>query len=195
MHDRRDEELMQAFCAGNSAAFQLLFERYRQRLYRFIRAAYEPDAARAEDATQEVFLRVIRHRERFDPTRRFSTWLYTVARHYCLNEARAAARRFELVTDTPPEAAAAAHGGTPPAANGPRALGAAELADRLRQAVAALPEPQRSAFVLREVDGLEYADVAAVLHEAEGAVRVQVHRAKARLRQLLTPYLEGQPHA
>jgi len=185
MESMSDEELMDRFCAGNTAAFQVLFDKYKNRVFRFVIGVHGPDTARAEDIAQETFLRVIRNRDRFNPGMRFTTWLYTIARNVSLNEIRKRPR--DPVQAACPPDVTVPDDRHPDAA---RALAATELGDAIRAAVAALPEPLRTVFVMREVEGLSYGQIADVTGRREGAVRTQLHRAKQQLKQTLTLYLD-----
>jgi len=182
-----DEQLMSRFCSGATSAFQVLFDRYRDKIFRFVYGVYEQDAARAEDRTQEVFLRVIRSRDSFNPAMRFSTWLYSIARNCCLNELRNRGRRGEWATDEVDQLSLEA-----PQKDAAQRLETAELGAVIRQAIASLSEGLRAVFMLREVDGLAHAEIAGILNLREGAVRTQLHRAKQQLQQRLKPYLEGE---
>jgi RNA polymerase sigma-70 factor, ECF subfamily len=82
-----DELLVTAHLEGRTGAFQELFDRYRDRLVHFItRKTGDPD--RAQDLVQEAFIRVTRHLHRFDTTKKFSTWIYTIASNLSKNELR-----------------------------------------------------------------------------------------------------------
>lgn len=176
-----DEELMRAFCNGNTDAFQCLFDRYRDKVYGFVLHVYAHEPARAEDFTQDVFLRAIRARQSFDPSRTFSSWLYAIARNHCLNELRRSARE----TTRPVEEFAARAGH-----DAPGALDRQELGRAIRGAVADLPEDQRAVFVMHEIDGLSHRQIAAVMDLGEGNARTILHRAKAALQVALRPYME-----
>lgn len=93
-----DESLMGMFCDGKPEAFQVLFERHKDRVFRFIYAVYMKDTSKAEDCTQETFVKVIQHRDRFNTDMSFSTWLYTIARNHCLNQIRKS-RPIDTKTD------------------------------------------------------------------------------------------------
>lgn len=185
MSDSSDNALMQAFCDGDAAAFQVLFTRYQDRLYRFIYGMYAPDATHAEDWVQEVFLRVIRARDSYDPARPFAGWLFVVARHYCLNQLRAPVWNLEISGDDLEERSTAA-----PQPDAGTALATAELHQRVHEAIAALPAYLREVFVLREIEDMHFGEMATLLGRSEGTLRTQLHRARAHLQRLLKPYLE-----
>ncbi len=186
MTDLHDEALMAMFVAGRTEAFQVLFERYRNRLFRFIHGTYRMDPGQAEDCVQDVFLRVIKGRASFNPAMRFSTWLYTIARNLCLNRIRDRKASLEVQLE---EARLPARGESGSGAD--EILLDAELGLVIRQAVAELPEHLRAVFMLREIDGLPHDQIADILNLGEPNVRTQLHRAKKLLKAKILPYLEG----
>jgi RNA polymerase sigma-70 factor, ECF subfamily len=187
MTELRDEELMEMFCSGKTEAFQVLFEKYRNRIFRFIYGTYEKNIARAEDCTQEVFLRVIEKRDSFNPAMRFSTWLYTIARNHCLNQLRNRTAYFEMQTDDLDRLGHESQSGS-----ADKKLIDEELGGIIRKSVAKLPENLRAVFVMREIEGLPHSEISEILNLGEANVRIQLHRAKKQLRQLITPYLEDE---
>ena len=185
MEELRDEELMEMFCSGRTEAFQVLFDKYKNRIFRFIYATYERNTGRAEDYTQEIFLRLIKSRDSFNPAMRFSTWLYTIARNYCINQIRARDPIIEIQIE---ELDGREYGSQKDRAD--NSLLDKELGEIIRKAVSKLPENLRSVFVLREIDGLSHGEISEILNLSESNVRIQLHRAKKQLRQLISPYLE-----
>ena len=101
--DLTDEELVTAHLDGRPGAFQHLYDRYRDRLVHFI-IRKTGDADRAQDLVQEAFIRVTRHLHRFDTTKKFSTWVYTIASNLSKNELRNRSRSplvlFQRLTNT-----------------------------------------------------------------------------------------------
>lgn len=181
-----DERLMRDFQQGDMTAFQALFEKYRDRIFRFIYAAYEKNASIVEELTQEVFIKVIRSKHSYAPEKPFSSWLYAIARNHCLNKLSSPARRYEMITyerqdfDQPTERTGATE------------LEREELAALIREKVAELPEIQRVIFVTREMDGLSYKAIARALGVTQENARARYHRAKKTLRTWLKPYLEDE---
>lgn len=92
-----DEQLMQEIERGHSAAFDLLYERYSEKLYRYLFRLLNNDRERAEDFLQEVFLKVLNSADSFDATKSVSTWLYTIATNLCRNEWRNTSNRQRLM--------------------------------------------------------------------------------------------------
>ena len=182
MSQPSDENLMLALRAGDQAAFEALYRRYRNRLYAFL-VRYTGDPAVAQDLFQETFLRVFRDRARYEPRAAFVTWLFTIARRLSLDHVRAAGRTKEILIG-PPTALAT----IPDIEPGPlRAIETEEEARRLAAALAGLPEEDRAILLLSRLEGLRYVDIARVLGTSEGAVKIRAHRALLALRRILRP--------
>lgn len=161
-----DEQLMLAYAGGDAAAFQALYGRHRGPLYRFMLRSLK-ERALAEELFQEVWMRVIDARERYQPQARFKTWLYTIAHHRVVDHWRE--KGLSLVA-LEPQDAVADH-----AADPERRVAARQSARRLLAALEALPPVQREAFLLHEEAGLGVAEIA----EATGC---DFEAAKSRLR-------------
>ena len=86
--DLSDEALMSRIAKGNTAAFELLYDRYSNRMHAFFRRMLGNDSELANDFLQELFMKIIEKPKAFDVERRFSTWIYTVASNMCKNEYR-----------------------------------------------------------------------------------------------------------
>jgi RNA polymerase sigma-70 factor (ECF subfamily) len=171
-----DVALMLAFRSGDMAAFDALFRRWSGPLLRYLERMLR-DLATAEELVQEVFIRVYRARERYQPEARFSTWLYRIATNLALNELRRPRHRaVHRSTDE--------QGAAPLAADAPATE---DVVDARRQgalaaaALGELPEKQRAALCLTAVEGLSYAEVAEALEVTEKAVKSLVHRARRSL--------------
>ena len=181
--DRSSEELMRCAAAGDREAFGLLVERHHARALEFAgRFCADPELAR--DAVQESFLRMLRHAPRYAPRAQFTTYLFTVVRNAVREGLRRRRRRREDPFD-PGEiadefAADSSAGSDPEAALRRRRLGAA-----VQRALLALPEELREVFVLSEMSGLRYAEIARVCDCPEGTVASRKHAAVLRLRRLL----------
>ncbi len=167
----------------DAAAFTVLLDRHLASLQRFLlRATGNP--ADADELAQETLLRVWRHARRWQSGRvKFSTWLFRIARNLAIDGYR---RRRE----TSPDGLDELSDDTPDAAT---VLEAARRAATLRQAVAALPERQRSALLLCHFDGLSNPDAAAVLQVSVEAVESLLARARRTLKATLLPIADSQP--
>lgn len=165
--------------AGEPRAFRVLYERYADTVFRFLRRMLGEDAA-AEDALQETFMRVLAGLRRFDPAgpARLSTWMLTIARRVALSREQSAGRsrrRETAVGAMIPEAVPADERG--------------ELRRALEAAIGALPAPQRSVFVLRECHAMSYEEIAAVEEIDVGTVKSRLHRARLALQAALRDQL------
>ena len=148
----------------------------------------------AEDLAQSVFVQVWRSADRYQPAAKFSTWLFTIARNVCLNEVRRRARHPADSLDAP------AHAGTDEPRGhsvedrhisaAPDALLRGELEAKVAEALAALPENQRTALLLWQREELAYEDIAEVLGCSLSAVKSLIHRARETLKARLKPYLQ-----
>ena len=185
-HGEDDRRLMQAFCDGDESAFDVLFRRWSGRVLRFLeRMIREP--AVAEELLQETFLRVYRAREKWEPSARFSTWLFTIATHLALNELRRPSRRLlHQSAEADREGVFAELAAEAPAVDD--LAHARRLRGEVEQALVSLPERQRAALWLTAVEGLSYAEVSASLETSVQSVKALVHRARSTLAERL-------PHA
>jgi RNA polymerase sigma-70 factor, ECF subfamily len=148
----------------------------------------------AEDVAQQVFLRVWKAAPRYEPTARFTTWLYTIVRNLVFNESRRRMRRPTVSLDAP-FPGDNAEGATrdipdPRAQPADQAALQAELEDAIDHALAALPEQQRLAVALRKYQDLPYEEIAEVLGTTVPAVKSLLFRARTQLRTSLQAYLE-----
>ena len=173
-----DEEVVERVLAGDASLFEILMRRYNQRLFRVARAILSDDTE-AEDVMQEAYVRAFRELAAFRGEARFSTWLTRIACHEALARAR---KRRRLVpigeSGEPPE--------PPSETAGPeREMENRELQAVLRDAVEVLPDPLRTVFCLREVEGLSTEQTADALGLSLENVRVRLHRAKRSLRYSL----------
>jgi RNA polymerase sigma-70 factor (ECF subfamily) len=176
-----DAELMLRVKEGDAASFALLLEKHRAPLIHFIYRMVLNQAI-AEELAQEVFLRVYRARSSYEPTAKFTTWLFRIAMHLalnCLRDGRSERRQESLDQDSP------------------EALGR-QVADRrptveqdlvydvkleeVRHAIQGLPEKQRAAVLMHKYEEMEYSQIARVLICSESAVKSLLFRAYETLR-------------
>ena len=187
-----DAALMLRVKRGDRAAFAALVEKYRQPLLNFIFRTLR-DETEAEDLAQTVFLQVYKSRDRYERTAKFSTWLFTIARNLCLNELRRRSRHpAESI-----EEAHAEHDDQPRQQYEDKAHIAApekllhgELAQKIEEALAALPENQRTAILLCRQDELSYEEIAEVLDCSLSDTKSLIHRGRETLKEKLKPYLQ-----
>jgi RNA polymerase sigma-70 factor (ECF subfamily) len=176
-----DAELVRKAKSGDRDAFGALVERHASMVRRLTRAVLG-QVEDAEDAAQDTFLHAWTALDRFDPAVSLGPWLARIA----MNAARDLRRRRRVrTTEAIPESQAATN--RPPDSDAARAL----LRERLTQALRELPERQRAAVVLFEVEGYSHAEVGAMLGIPEGTARSDVFHARRKLRLLLGSQGEG----
>jgi len=182
-----DEELMMRFQQGSAHAFELLFEKYRCPVFTFLCRMLGQQRAAAEDLLQEVFVRVAKAKELYEPRARFSTWLFTVARNHCINFIRS--RRYlqnsvSLSMDEAPEGPGSSLADRLPGAeDGATAVARSDLQAELEHAICALPTAYREAFLLHAVEGFSHEEAARILDLKPATVRTHFHRARGMLRE------------
>lgn len=174
-----DEMLMQAYARGDADAFQVLYQRHRNRLYGFLmRSLGQRD--QADDCFQETWSRVIRARHRYRPDARFSTWLLQIAHNLLIDRYRQ--RRPQVSLDSVAEPLANNDGDNQPEA----VLSRFETNRRLRLAIDALPAEQRQAVLLRLDQELALEEIATVTGVGRETVKSRLRYAMAKLREALT---------
>ncbi len=187
-----DSEVVNAFLGGDERAFQELVDRYQVRLLNFIYRTIG-DRERAEDLVQEVFIRVYRHLHRFDRSKKFSTWVYTIASNLAKNELRNRSRnplvlfqtltknfqdedrplQFEDSSMRPDDMYRHRH-----------------LRELVEDTVSKLPEHHRQVFVLRELEGKSYEEIAEITSCNLGTVKSRLNRARNSFAEIIAPWLE-----
>ncbi|GAB4370880.1 MAG: RNA polymerase sigma factor RpoE [Deltaproteobacteria bacterium] len=181
---RTDEELMERYREGSREAFEELFSRHHRRVIQFC-YRMTGDRARAEEAAQEVFLRIARAAATYRPTAKFSTWMFTIARRSTLNflrDEKETGVKVPLAEEADREETPGAVEIEAPADFDPERIAwSAQLGDRFVEALQSLPETYRTAFVLNRGDGLSYEEVAAVLGITVQAVKSRIFRARETL--------------
>ena len=191
LHALDDAELVTAFLRGEERAFQELVERYQTRLLNFIYRTIG-DRERGEDLVQEVFIRVYRHLHRFDRSKKFSTWIYTIASNLAKNELRNRSRnplvffqtikrnwqdddrplQFEDSSSRPDDMYRKRH-----------------LRELVEASVSQLPEHHRQVFVLRELEGKSYEEIAEITGCNLGTVKSRLNRARNSFAAIIEPDL------
>ena len=187
-----DAALMLRAKQGDGGAFTELVEKYKQPVmniaFRTLRALTE-----AEDLAQIVFVQVWKAAPRYEPTAKFSTWLFTIARNLCINEIRRRSRHpAESLDQTRDDA------DDQPlyqvedkrVAPATEELLRGELVEKVDAALAGLPENQRTALLLCRQEDLSYEEIAAVLGCSLSATKSLIHRARETLKLQLKPYLQ-----
>jgi RNA polymerase sigma-70 factor (ECF subfamily) len=176
-------ELMLRFSKGDENAFRTLFLAYKKKIvnycYRFF---FNQDTA--EEVSQEIFLKVYKAGPRYTPTASFSTWIFKIATHACLNELRRDKHKsFIRSIDSDEEM-----GGMELADDnaGPHArIEASERKKRIGKALRSLPGKQRAAILLREYQGFSYKEIGDQMGMSEAGIKSLIHRGRESLRNML----------
>jgi RNA polymerase sigma-70 factor (ECF subfamily) len=180
------EPLLQAVRAGDAEALDALLRRYQPQIYRFgMKMCRDPEDA--QDILQETLLAAARTLHGFRGGSSVSTWLYTIARSFCIKKRRRSVFAPEVVSleSEAPRARSA-----PDQARDPeRTLADREVAKALESAIVALEPEYREVLVLRDVEGLSAAEVADVTGLSVAAVKSRLHRARTAVRDRLVPLL------
>jgi RNA polymerase sigma-70 factor (ECF subfamily) len=192
LRSAEDSTVVEAFLAGEYRAFEELVARYHVRLINFVYRTIG-DREKAEDLVQEVFIRVYRHLHRFDRGKKFSTWVYTIASNLAKNELRNRSRnplvlfqaikrnwededrplQFEDSASRPDDLYRKRH-----------------LREIVEAAVARLPEHHRQVFVLRELEGKSYEEIAEITACNLGTVKSRLNRARTSFADIIAPALK-----
>ena len=186
-----DEELVTAHLQGRVGAFESLYDRYRDRLIHFV-TRKTGDGDRAQDLVQEAFIRVTRHLHRFDTTKKFSTWVYTIASNLSKNELRNRSRSplilFQRLTGNWDDDHRPLQ--FEDFRMRPDDLYRKRFLRRLvEDTVRELPEHHRLVFRLRELEGKSYEEIAKITGVNLGTVKSRLHRARHSFAQRIEPYL------
>lgn len=179
-----DAELMLRVKAGDAASFGLLLARHRDSVIRFLYRMVQRQAV-AEELAQEVFLRVYRARAAYEPTAKFTTWLFRIAMHLALNNLRdeRGERAGESLDETTPDSPGRELPDREPSAE--QALVAEARLEEVRRAIQALPDKQRAAVLMHKYQEMDYAQIARTLDCSESAVKSLLFRAYEALRARL----------
>ena len=187
-----DSDVVQASLDGDSRAFGELVRRYDQRLLNFVYRTIG-DRERGQDLVQETFVRVYRHLHRFDQSKKFSTWIYTIASNLAKNELRNRSRNPLVLFQTLKKNWDADH----------RPLEWEDtqykpddlfrkrnLRAKVEEAVSQLPEHHRIVFVLREMDGKTYEEIADITGCNLGTVKSRLNRARNNFAHIIAPMID-----
>jgi RNA polymerase sigma-70 factor, ECF subfamily len=190
--DLTDAQVVQAFLDGRQRGFDELVARYQARLLNFIYRTVG-DRERAEDLVQEVFIRIYRHLHRFDQTKKFSTWAYTIASNLAKNELRNRSRNPLVLFQTIRRHWEADHRPLQfedSSARPDDLFHKRHLRELVEQSVSRLPEHHRVVFVLRELEGKTYEEIADITGCNLGTVKSRLNRARNNFAAIIAPHLD-----
>jgi RNA polymerase sigma-70 factor (ECF subfamily) len=191
LRELEDTALVNAYLGGETRGFDVLVERYQTRLLNFVYRIVG-DRERAEDLVQEVFVRVYRHLGRFDRSKKFSTWIYTIASNLAKNELRNRARNplvlFTSMTkgwedeERPLEF-------EDPLSRPDDMFRKRHVRELVESSVAQLPTHHREVFMLREIEGRSYEEIAEITNCNLGTVKSRLNRARNSFAEIIEPAL------
>lgn len=175
-----DETLMQYIQQGSEAAFNELYRRYSKRILFFMYKMLRQDEAKAQDLLQDVFLKIVEAPEKFDVTKNFKTWLFTVAANHCKNYFRSQKGGFLTLEEAPAIVEEAPtiqlH------------VAQQDFQQHLQKALNELPYVYKEAFILKYKEGLSLKEIALVMDCPLGTVKSRLNSATKKLSNLLTAY-------
>ncbi len=187
-----DEMLMVRYKRGDRNAFAELVQRYQRPLFNFsLRYLRNPEGAR--EVTQEAFLRIVKRSADFRHESRFSTWIFAITRNLCIDELRRAKHRNHSSLDQPNsdgEQPLDKLGDTTTALSGERGAQARELRNGIVRALDELPEEQREVFLLRQLGGVPFGEIARITGIPENTVKSRMRYALERLQRALRDFEE-----
>src|SRR5688500_15423779 len=187
-----DGELVRRHLAGDARAFGALVDRYQTRLLNFVSRSIG-DRERAEDLVQDAFIRVFRHLHRFDYEKKFSTWIYTIASNLTKNEWRNRSRNPVFFVSKLMASWESDH--RPLQFENPKRRPYFEydrryLRNAIYRCIGELPQHHREVFLLREIEGRSYQEIAEIAGCNLGTVKSRLNRARNRFALVIKPLLD-----
>ncbi len=186
-----DENAMRKFQNGDTKCFDLLLKRHSGGVLRFIMKMTGGSKLHAEDLLQEIFLKVIERKDRYDPEQKFTTWLYSIARNHCIDYLRTESYRRHRSLDSPINSAEERGAVVLEIVKSDTRAQDEEAYDKeLRElidiGVKGLKEEFREVFLLREVEGLSFQEIAEITESPLGTVKSRLRYAFQYLRRILS---------
>jgi RNA polymerase sigma-70 factor (ECF subfamily) len=185
-----DEQLLGLYVRGELSAMAVLVARYQRPLFTFL-VRMCGESSRAEDLVQDVFLRMIEHAETFEGGAKLKTWLYRIARNLCIDDMRRRKHRRHASLDAGQDGGDERNLHDRVAAKLPgadRQSVSNELSARMLEAIDQLPDDQREVFLLRQVQALQFREIAEITAVSENTVKSRMRYALERLQGALSEY-------
>jgi RNA polymerase sigma-70 factor (ECF subfamily) len=180
---------------GDQRAFKLLVERYQRKVYA-VALGMLKDKEEAMDVSQEAFVKVYKYLDHFKGDASFYTWLYRITSNICIDVIRKRAgsggEHAEFDETMPMDVSEANIGalGSRLGTNPQKSALRRELAEKIQEALAAVPEKHRAILLLREIEGMSYEDLSRTLDIPKGTVMSRLFHARAKVQKILSQYLE-----
>lgn len=174
-----DAQLIEEFRSGNIEAFNVLVERWQQRIHRFT-YRYFCSHDEATEITQKTFIKAYKKLDTLEDAEKFSPWIYRIANNLCLDEAKRAGRR----QSAPMEALGKDPVSRSIAENPDRRLQQQELGTLLQQALNRLPAEQRIVVIMKEYEGLKFREIADILDEPENTIKSRMYYGLTTLKKI-----------
>lgn len=174
--EAQEQTWVEQAMAGDTAAFSSLVEAYHRPVYNL---AYRMlgNSVEAEDAAQEAFIRAYTRLDTYDPSRKFSSWMLSIASHYCIDVLRRRRVTLLSIEELPPMLDVAMPRSTHPE----QAVARAQVADQVQQLLDTLPEHYRTPVILRYWYDMTYREIAETMGVTESTIKTRLHRARAKL--------------
>lgn len=184
-----DEEAMKKFQNGNSGSFDILLKRHSSGVLRFIMKMTGGNKTRGEDLLQEIFLKVIERRSRYDSEQKFTTWLYSIARNHCIDYLRSESYRRHSSLDAPlsesDQSGAVVLEIVKSSDRGQEdKLYDREVRELINEGISSLKQEFKEVFILKEVEGLSLKEIADITDSPLGTVKSRLRYAYQNLRKV-----------
>jgi len=190
-----DLTLVKRVRSGDQRAFKLLVERYQRKVYA-VALGMLKDKEEAMDVSQEAFVKVYKYLDHFKGDSSFYTWLYRITVNICIDVMRRKGSaggdpvEFDESIDNDLSEARIGALGSRLGTNPQKSALRRELAEKIQEALAAVPEKHRAILLLREIEGMSYEDLSRTLDIPKGTVMSRLFHARAKVQKILSEYLE-----
>jgi RNA polymerase sigma-70 factor, ECF subfamily len=195
--DADDQQLVEACNAGDRRAFQLLYQRYERKVYA-VAYGFLRNQEDALDVVQEAFIKVHRYLANFEGQSSFYTWLYRIVANLCIDHLRRSGRKRDVEFDDRlrhdhDQEPASAHLPTSTLGDPATAVGNKEILSAVEESLGHLSDKHRAVIVMRELQGLSYADMAKAMGCSKGTIMSRLFHARRNMQKLLKDRLEYTP--
>jgi RNA polymerase sigma-70 factor (ECF subfamily) len=180
-----DEELVVRISGNDDRAFEELYDRYSRRILNYFYRMLGKDTEKAQDFLQDIFLKILHHAGMFQPSQKFTTWIYTIAHNMCRNEYRKMSVRSNAVVNG--EIATTEHTDEEMART-EQAIDTKMIEKAVYREIANLDEAHRSTFILRFQENLSIKEISNILNCSEGTTKSRLYYTTKDLNYKLQEY-------